>query len=364
LTRPEFDGATFENNVIFDRCNVDRPHFNRKNVFKKDLDLGGSTILKAVIREITVGGTFKCMNMNAKGKFHLLHSRFEGKVFFWEAYFDCWMEYKDCVFVGEADFRSMHVDQGLVFRKCHFQGDFLLRGALVAKKLDFEHSRFDKMIDLSKAKLHDFIYMEGIEQGPEQKFAFWNALAERILIRPEQIEGRLASECKDECAYAMQEYGLLKRCFENLHRFDYEDWAFYRFKVNQRRGCNRSWKKPWTKVGQFFNWLLLDLGCGYGTNPLRAVWASLVIIITFGLIYMTDISALNVEKTPFPGDQDTTTNTIMIGILTSVSVFTSGMAGIRDLAQGWMNVPLIIESLLGTLLFGLFIVAFSRKVIR
>jgi hypothetical protein len=29
-----------------------------------------------------------------------------------------------------------------------------------------------------------------------------------------------------------------------------------------------------------------------------------------------------------------------------------------------MNVPLIVEALLGTILWGLFIVAFSRKVIR
>jgi hypothetical protein len=53
-----------------------------------------------------------------------------------------------------------------------------------------------------------------------------------------------------------------------------------------------------------------------------------------------------------------------LGLFTSVSVFTSGLSGIRDVAKGWMNVPLIVESLLGTLLWGLFIVAFSRKVIR
>ena len=38
--------------------------------------------------------------------------------------------------------------------------------------------------------------------------------------------------------------------------------------------------------------------------------------------------------------------------------------GIREIAKGWMNLPIMIESILGTLLFGLFIVAFSRKVIR
>ena len=54
----------------------------------------------------------------------------------------------------------------------------------------------------------------------------------------------------------------------------------------------------------------------------------------------------------------------MIGLITSVSVFTSGMGGIREVAKGWMNVPVMVESIMGTLLFGLFIVAFSRKVIR
>ena len=42
----------------------------------------------------------------------------------------------------------------------------------------------------------------------------------------------------------------------------------------------------------------------------------------------------------------------------------SGEGSLRDAAQGWMNIPMIVESLLGTLIWGLFIVAFSRKVIR
>ena len=49
----------------------------------------------------------------------------------------------------------------------------------------------------------------------------------------------------------------------------------------------------------------------------------------------------------------------------SPAAFTSGFGDLRDVARGGvMNVLLIVESLLGTLLWGLFIVAFSRKVIR
>ena len=112
---------------------------------------------------------------------------------------------------------------------------------------------------------------------------------------------------------------------------------------------------------------MLDKGCGYGTNPLRAVRAALAIIVGFGLIYAAGVEGLNIEpdKLPFPGSPITApSNRAMIGLLTSVSVFTSGFGGIQAAARGWMNAPLIAESLMGTLLWGLFIVAFSRKVIR
>ena len=55
---------------------------------------------------------------------------------------------------------------------------------------------------------------------------------------------------------------------------------------------------------------------------------------------------------------------VVVGLFKSVAVFTSGLSSVGDMAKDWMNLPLIVESLLGTLLWGLFIVAFSRKVIR
>ena len=90
-----------------------------------------------------------------------------------------------------------------------------------------------------------------------------------------------------------------------------------------------------------------------------------IIILGFALLYAIDVDGFHNEKVPFPDEEVTTfANRTMIGLTTSVSVFTSGMGGVRELAKGWMNVPVMIESVLGTLLFGLFIVAFSRKVIR
>lgn len=364
LVDPVIEKATFAEDVAFEHCTLDRPKFTRVSTFEKGLGFTASTLIKADLRRMTVRGVFRCDNIRTRGRFLVEGAKFEGKARFWEARFLGWAEFKGCEFVEEADFRSIHAEEGFILAGCHLRANALFRGATVQKKWQADTSRFDGLLDLSKAKLHDFVYLEAIEQGPTQRFAFTNAVAERILVRPEQLAGRLASEEAGDHSQAMQEYGLLKRNFEGLHRYEQEDWAFYRFKVNQRRCKARSWHNPWTKVGGCCDWLLLDHGCGYGTRPLRAVRAALVIILGFALIYAIGIDSLYVEHPPFGPPHDSLANRVMIGTLTSVSSFTSGFGDIRDAAKGWMNIPLIAESLLGTLLWGLFIVAFSRKVIR
>ncbi len=270
---------------------------------------------------------------------------------------------KCCMFHDTADFRSFHAEQGFILQHCVFHDAALFRGVHASKKWQADTSRFEALLDLSKAKLHDFAYLEGIEQGPgcgSPSPTHWptESSCARTARRPPRQ--RVAGDH----AQAMQEYGLLKRVFEGLHRYEDEDWAFYRFKVNQRLSRPRSWRRPWSKLAQFCDWLLLDRGCGYGTSPSRAISAALLIIVGFAAVYAAGIERFNVDKPPFDGAATHLANRWMIAVLTSVSAFTSGFGDIRDAAQGWMNVPLIVESLLGTLLWGLFIVAFSRKVIR
>jgi len=361
LSQPEFDGATFAAEVSFARCTLERPRFGRPTVFATDLSLVGATLGSAALRNVTIRGRLACDNMICRGKFLVTNSRFEGPVRFWEAHFRGWTEFKECEFLQEADLRSFHATEGFVMQRCKCAGDVLFRGSTVSKKWDGQGTRFEGLLDFSKAKLHDFVYLEAIEQGEKQRFAFVNALAERLLIRTEQLEGRLASEQAENYDQAMHEYALLKRSFGALHRFDQEDWAYYRFKVSQRRRAARSWLRPWTKLNQFLEWLLLDHGCGYCTNPYRAVRTGVFIMLLFGLLYAAGIEALHIDKYPFDGEKTSPMNRVVLGLFTSVSVFTSGLSGIRDAAKGWMNIPLIVEAFLGTLLWGLFIVAFSRR---
>lgn len=367
LVKPRFDGATFQEDVSFARCTLDRPVFNGKTVFAKNLEMNHAILVHALLCRLEVAGSFNAEFLHARGKFDCIQSQLKGEVRFWEARFEGWVQFKDCDFHGDVDFRSLVALMGFVLRGCKFFDRVRFRGASVAMKLDMTTSRFEKMLDLSRAKLNDYVYLEQIEQGEKQRFAFENTLGERVLIRPEQLAKRLESEVISDYHQAAHEYAFLKRCFASLHRHDPEDWAYYRFKVCQRRARAQTWWRPWQKVGRFFDWLLLDVGCAYGTNPMRAVRAAAVIMILFGLIYSAGIDQFYLEqsKLPFP-DEDRTSwaNRTTTGFLISTGIFTSGLSNLRELARGWMNLPLMVESVLGTLLWGLFIVAFSRKVIR
>jgi len=367
LVKPKFDEANFLEEVSFKRCTLEKPVFNGKTVFAKNLEMSHATLVHALLCRLEVGGNFNAEFLHVRGKFDCMQSQFKGEVRFWEAHFEGWVQFKDCDFHGDADFRSFIAAMGFVLRSCKFLDRVRFRGASVAMKLDLTTSRFEKMLDLSRAKLNDYVYLEQIEQGHKQRFAFENTLGERVLIRPEQLKDRMESEVIGDYHQAAHEYAFLKRCFAALHRHDQEDWAYYRFKVCQRRAKAHTWWRPWQKVGRFFDWLLLDVGCAYGTNPMRAVRAAVVIMILFALIYSAGIDQFYLEqsKLPFP-DEDKTSfaNRTTTGFLISTGIFTSGMSNLRELARGWMNLPLMVESVLGTLLWGLFIVAFSRKVIR
>lgn len=365
LTQCEFLGATFREDVAFVGCTLDRPGFHKPTVCEKNFDLSHSTVNKAIVSRLTVNGKFTAAHAEFRGKAAFADCVFGQRASFWEARFATWIDFKKCEFRDEADFRSVCADEGFVLTGSTFREPFLFRGATVEKKFQADGSRFEKLLDLSKAKLHDFVYLEAVEQGPLQTFAFLNAVTERVRVRPDQLDGRLDSEVAGRHADAMQEYGLLKQCYQKLHQFDYEDWAFYRFKVCQRKAAPRSWRRPWTVWRALADWLFLDVGCGYGTSPSRAVRMALLIILGFATLYAARVELFHAEKLPFPDEPVTSaTNRVMIGLITSVSVFTSGMGGIREIAKGWMNVPVMAESIMGTLLFGLFIVAFSRKVIR
>lgn len=365
LVNPQISKATFACPVEIVGSTVHKLRIERNTEFCDTLVLSGSTISNTTFRDVTVKGMFRCEGTVFKGRANFRSCHFGNRLAFWEADFGGWANFRNCTFDGEVDFRTIEVAQGMGFEGCTLNGNALFRGAALTKKLDFGSSRVNGLLDLAKAKLHDYVYLEGIIQGEKQQFAFANAMAERIRIRPEQIEGRLKSECDEDHAAAMQEYGLIKRSYEAQHQYEEDDWAFYRFKVNQRLSREHNWKRPWTVLARTCDRLFLDLGCGYGTNPTRAVVSAVLIMLLFAAVYAAGSQGFARQHPLLTVEGAGAGHRLLFGLVTSVSVFTAGFTGDHlHSTNGWMLVPLATEALMGTLLWGLFIVAFSRKVIR
>lgn len=352
-------------NVSIQGSKIHRVYIERGR-FEESLSFKRSRVNLFYMTDSELLKGLNCESIKVGSKFLITETRCVGRVRFWEALFEDWASLEGNMFEDRFDFRSAECRSGLTLNRSQFKGNALFRGAHVALKLEANEAHFDGLIDLSKAKLHDFVYLEDIEQGPEQRWAFWNTVSERILVRPDQIEGRLESEEKGDYRRAMREYGVLKRSYEHEHLYSYDDWAFYRFKVNERRCRDSSWRKPWTKLWELMDYLLLDWGCGYGTDPLRAVRAALVMVFFFAVIYTLGFDKVHaVDKLPFSDlPAEALLNRFAVSLFLSVSAFTSGFGDLRESVMDWLNIPLVIEALLGTLLWGLFIVAFGRKVVR
>ncbi len=364
LHRVQFHGP-IANGVQFGACKVRTLRFDEA-IVEGDVDLRGSELVHASFVKTEVKGSTRLDLVSTVRALRFCDCELHGQVRLWDGRFHDWVEFSRCKFHGRADFRSFHADEGFVAKDCRFADEMLFRGSTVCKKLEFTGSRFDAVTDFSKAKLRDVTYLEAIEQGPGHQFAFHNALFDRVLVRSDQLRGRLASEERGDHLTAAEEYGLLKKNFQNLNRYDEEDLAFYQFKVNKRRSRETSWLRPWSKLTGLFEFLFLDLGCGYGAKPFRAVGSAILLMTLFAAVYAAGIERFDVAEPPIstlPLEQ--TANRSLFGLVTSVSVFTSGFSGEHlQNAHGWVLIPLAVEALMGTLLWGLFIVAFSRKVIR
>lgn len=357
--------GTCHKNVIFSGCHV-RNMVIESRRFNESVSMKHCKIYFMHMKNTHLHKGFNAESAEFSSKTVLQNTIFEGRVRFWEATMKDWFTFRECTFKSKVDLRSAIFEAGFTAPSCLFEGDLLFRGTHLALKWEAPDARFEKLIDFSKSKLNDFVYLEDIIQGDQQQWVFWNTVSERILVRPDQVEGRIHSEENKDHSKAMREYAVLKRSFEFENQYSYEDWAFYRFKVNERLARSQQSSTLTAKAFNLCDWFLLDWGCGYGTHPMRAIRTALVMILFFALLYTIGFSSLHQpEQLPFPDlEPNALLNRLGVSLFVSLAAFTSGFGDLREVAIGWMNAPIMIEALLGTLIWGLFIVAFGRKVIR
>ncbi|TNE48875.1 MAG: pentapeptide repeat-containing protein [Deltaproteobacteria bacterium] len=349
--------ATFHDKVDFKKCSIGRGRFQRvtfeQTVNFSEASLAYSSFHQSEFKDKTdfsrctfVGdATFTEVNFASNVKF--IHSKYKERGI-----------YHKCQFHGKADFKNIEVAKDMELKGSTAHSELLLNSSVIQLSLNLIGAHLEGKTDFASVSVGRNLSLTGVTVGEDQSFRFINSSAGTIVFEREIVEGHVWPEQEGDYAAAAREYGFLRTAFEHINRFDDEDWAYYQFKRNERRGMPMSYN-PIDLLMRAGNYLFLDIGCGYGTKPLRTLAVIAIIVAFFGGFYLLGV--------PVPPGVDygvswPAFNKVMHSLYCSMLAFSGSVADAQ--LKGGFRLLGMIEYALGVVFMGLFIVAFSRKVIR
>ncbi len=167
--------------------------------------------------------------------------------------------YPNPQFMGETRFVGNQFSDIAVFRYVDFYGSTSFANSEFADDVHFESCKFSKLVDFSGAQFNKKIYMRTLN-------------FQKMTLNWSQLEGKL--DC-DGTSYIN-----LAKSFRNAEKYDDADAVYYEYRVKRRKLTKRL-HDP-TRLLEF---VFLDLSCGYGVKPFRALLFGVTIILIFSGFY-------------------------------------------------------------------------------
>ena len=258
-----------------------------------------------------------------------------------------------------ADFKNVQIEDDLDFFGATFKGKLLLNSAVVKLSINLAYAHLENRTDFGDVMARRNIVLTGTNLGEKQGFRFSNVATSAIILERETVEGHVFPEAEGKYRQASKEYGFLRTNFQSLNRFEDEDWAYYNFKRMERKARKTSYN-PIKWLLNLLEYLFLDLGCGYGTKPFRTIGASGILILGFAAVYFFYFR--NVAIIENYGVSSITLNKLLHSLNISVVAFSGGYGDL--VIKGSIKLVAMLEYLAGVVFMGVFVVSFSRKVIR
>ena len=210
--------------------------------------------------------------------------------------------------------------------------------------------------NLNCANLSDSNLLGVILAGTKLDNIHWDKLVLQEKVASENEGNREAQQ--DYYEQAEEIYRNLRRTNEAQGLFENAGYFFKREMIMRRYQLPKySTKRVLSKI--------VDMFCGYGEEPARVVMFSMLIILSFAVIYsfigITDgdqVISLSSGKDFFSNFEN-----LMRSIYFSIVTFTT--LGYGDLAPvGWTRAFAAIEAFIGSFTLALFVVVFVKKMTR
>jgi len=349
--------ATFEKKFDIKKTRVSRGRCQR-TVFKEKAYLGETHLSFVSFHECVFeqkadfnraffhgDGTFTGAQFHGIANF--VHVNFEKRAIFHKA-----------VWHDKVDFKHIHVGADLELNDGTFHGQLLLNSAVIALNVDLYGSVLEGKVDFAQMQAGRTLSLRNVKVGENMGFRFVGSHSALLTLEREVVEGHVFPENEGDYATAAREYGFLRTAFAEINRFDDEDWAYYQFKRCQRLGASTG-GNPLLGLQKLMSYLFLDLGCGYGTKPFRTLGVCGVMVLAFSFIFFTSVSAPPDQSYGFTAQ---ILNDYMYAFDVSLLAFSGSYGDIK--LTGPLRLFAMFEYMMGVVFMGLFVVAFSRKVIR
>ncbi len=175
-------------------------------------------------------------------------SLFEGKAKFTNAVFYRKAVFENVFFKKFADFENACFAEEINFANTHFQEGASFKGSFCTQELDFTKAVFDNYVNFDLANINRRLNMT--DAAFDRGISFYHAVIDVVVVEYDQIRGRLVYEGKvpgyEQKKHLMrvkEEYLILKESFHQRGKFDEEDWAYHRYRINDRKSfTHKAWR--------------------------------------------------------------------------------------------------------------------------
>lgn len=324
ISYPKFKGVFFEDGIDLHGLNLQHiilPHAHLEGANLKNANLEGACLSNAHLERANLWSANldwaqldEAHLEEADLRFANLKSAFIINAYLKEA--QLYYAHLDEAFLSNADLEGANLD------------------AAQLEGTDLSSAKLTRA-DLRDVKFHRDTNLEGTEWG---NFILG---AERTGEGKEKYKGYRG----DTLRAAEATYRNFKIWYTEHGFYDIAGKFFYREMEARRKA--QSWKMPHLKL---WNWILRIL-CGYGEKPERVIVSAAVVIFGLALIY----SAIGTITITSFGENL---------YYSAISFIALGYGSWVKEASGWVKGLGVFEAFIGVFMMALFLVTFTRKMIR
>ena len=278
-----FDNVIFEDSVSFFYAVFDKTTVFQDSTFKDKADFGEATFNEGAHFSRVKFNDARFRNATFNNYTSFDFATFDGRTTFCNAIFVKEADFYGCTFSEFTYFFNATFNNLARFQWATFNGAVSFRGATFNGTANFCRASFNGEVHAQSANFNDIAYF--VLAKFKDRVYFTDASFKdnvdfsdadiflTMKIRWSQLDGRLT--------YNDYFYQSLIRNFETLGQSEDANDAYYEYRVVKRKHL----KSPLDSIRRLLEFIFLDIFCGYGVKPLRAIRWAIIFIGLFSVFY-------------------------------------------------------------------------------